>query len=353
MYKIKSKKIFFLILTSLIFIMGGCKSSIKTDIINSDNENLNQNKIVIYTSMYEEIVNSIDKHLETIFPQYDIEFVCKGTGGIQSLIMEQIENVSLGCDMLMVAEPSYSLELKEMGLLHSYKAKIDGDFSVEYDSDGYWYPVRICNMILAYNPEKYKKEELPNSFYDFANDISVKNKISMPNPLSSGTAMASISALYDKYGENYYISLKNQNVVLESASDAIKKLNSGEYKQIMILEESILKERQQSNSKLEVIYPTDGIINIPSTIMTIKEDWSANKNISACEEIGNWFLSKEGQSEIVNGWMHSILKNTTKYPYDSIPTNEIMEYVIPVNWENCFRNKRELKMKFITHINNL
>ena len=45
----------------------------------------------------------------------------------------------------------------------------------------------------------------------------------------------------------------------------------------MILEESILKKREEENSTLEVIYPEDGIISIPSTIMTIKEDMSANK----------------------------------------------------------------------------
>jgi iron(III) transport system substrate-binding protein len=53
----------------------------------------------------------------------------------------------------------------------------------------------------------------------------------------------------------------------------------------MILEESVLKKREEEASKLEVIYPTDGTIIIPSTIMTVAEKWSANKNTKAAEAV--------------------------------------------------------------------
>jgi iron(III) transport system substrate-binding protein len=114
----------------------------------------------------------------------------------------------------------------------------------------------------------------------------------------------------------------------------------------MILEESILKVREEDGSKLAVIYPTDGTIIIPSTIMTVAEGWSAHKNTAAAEKITDWFLSKEGQDNIVAGWMHSVRTDYPKPPYDAIPTAQIQANNMPVNWENCFRQREEIRTRF-------
>jgi iron(III) transport system substrate-binding protein len=201
-------------------------------------------------------------------------------------------------------------------------------------------------MVLAYNPEKYSKDELPNSLKDFAEDSSVKGAISMSNPLSSGTAYASIVALLDKYGEDYFKALGEQEVAIESGSVALTKLETGECKEIMVLEESVLKKREEEGSQLEVIYPTDGTIAIPSTIMIVDEDHSANNNIAACEAVEEWFLSSEGQKYIVGGWMHSVRSDYPEAPYDAIPTKEILANSMPVDWEKCFKEREEIRTLF-------
>jgi iron(III) transport system substrate-binding protein len=114
----------------------------------------------------------------------------------------------------------------------------------------------------------------------------------------------------------------------------------------MILEESVLKKREEEGSKLEVIYPTDGTIIIPSTIMTINEKYAANNNLAAAEAITDWFLSTAGQDNIVSGWMHSARANFPKLPYDGIATAQIKANNMPVNWENCFRQREEIRTKF-------
>ena len=166
--------------------------------------------------------------------------------------------------------------------------------------------------------------------------------------------MAAVSALSDKYGEEYFQNLAKLKVVVESGSVAVTKLETGEAAEIMILEESILKKRQEENSTLEVIYPEDGIISIPSTIMTVKEDMSANKNIKAAEALTDWFLSPAGQEAIVEGWMHSVLKNPEKAPYDAKATDEILKSSMPINWEKTYKDREELRKmfeKFITKAN--
>jgi len=299
-------------------------------------------KIIIYTSMYEDVIQSVEKDLQKQFPKCNIEFVYRGTGTHQAKIAAEMAENKLGCDILLVAEPAYSLELKEKGILHSYKSKEASSLAFDYDPEGYWYPVRISKMVLAYNPEKNNKNSIPNTFRDFAYDARVRGAISMSNPLVSGTTMATVTALRDKYGYEYFEALNRQGVTIDSGSVAMTKLENGAYKVIMILEESVLKMRQEGNSKLEVIYPDDGTVVIPSTIMIINSKWSANSNIKAAEAITDWFLGHEGQSAIVAGWMHSVRADSARLPYDAVPSVENM----PVNWENCFRQRDEIQAKF-------
>jgi iron(III) transport system substrate-binding protein len=303
-------------------------------------------KIMIYTSIYEDVIEAMDRVLTKQFPNCNIEFFYGGTGVIQAKIAAEQAANKLGCDMLLVAEPAYSLELKENGMLHPYIAKEASNISFDYDKEGYWYPVRLCTMVLAYNPEKYAKNTLPTSFRDFAYDARVKGAISMGNPLTSGTTMAAVTALRDRYGYEYFDALGKQDVKIESGSVALTKLETGECKVIMILEESVLQKRQRDRSKLEVIYPTDGNILVPSTVMIVNDKWNANKNTKSAEIITDWLLGPDGQNTIVDGWMHTVMSNFSRIPYDSIPTAQIKANIIPVNWENVFRQREEIRTKF-------
>jgi len=245
-------------------------------------------------------------------------------------------------------QPSaYSLELKEGGWLHPYVIEDAADIlRFPYDEEGYWYPVRVCNMVLAYNPEKFSLDELPKSFEEFAYDESLKGLISMGNPLTSGTTMASVAALSDLYGYEYFEALGRNNVMIESGSSALGKLETGECKAIMILEESVLKKRKEDGSKLSVIYPEDGVILIPSTVMTVAEDRSANMNIAACEAITDWLLSEAGQKFVLEGYMHSVFKGSTAIPYDSVDTEELIASDIGVDWVRCYTMRDEIQNAF-------
>jgi iron(III) transport system substrate-binding protein len=306
-----------------------------------------KNKLIIYTSMYQDVIDSVNTELKKRFPKYEIEFFYGGTGALENKISLERASGRLGCDILMAADPAYSLELKDEGMLHSFVSKEASALAFDYDPEGYWYPVRVSNMVLAYNPEKNSLNNLPVSFRNFAYDPRVRGAISMRNPLVSGTAMAAVTALRDMYGYEYFEALGNQRVKIDyGADETLNKLESGECSIVMVLEESILKLREENNSKLEVIYPSDGVVVIPSPIMIINNRWSANRNTKAAEEIANWFLSAEGQNAIVAGWMHSVRSNFNAAPYDSKPINEIRAVSIPVIWENIYRQRRDIQRRF-------
>jgi iron(III) transport system substrate-binding protein len=304
-------------------------------------------KVVIYTSMYQFVIDMMSEALKEEFPNLEVEFFYGGTGALQTKLAGEMETGTLECDMMLVAEPAYSLELKEGGWLHPYVIENAADIlRFPYDEEGYWYPVRVCNMVLAYNPELNSADSLPSSFKEFAEDPSLKGQISMGNPLTSGTTMAAVAALSDKYGYEYFTALGNNDVMIESGSTALAKLQTGECKVIMILEESVLKIRKEEGSKIACIYPTDGNILIPSTVMTVAEDRSANMNIEACEAITDWLLSEAGQKFVLEGYMHAVTKGMTEVPYDSIDTDGLIATDMGVDWVRCYSQREEIRTEF-------
>ena len=320
-----------------------------------------EGELVIYSSMYPEILDMMDAALKEEFPNLTpgIDgsfFFYSGTSKLITKIYGEMgdnHDQPLDCDMFMVAEPSFSLEMKDYGYLHSFEIGDAADqLRFPFDPDGYWYPVRVCNMVLAYNPEMTdawasKGVTIPKTFKDFAYDSSLKGYISMGDPLTSGTAYAAIASLLGTYGEEYFDKLGENRVMRESGSTAIAKLQSGECAAIMILEESVLKylhdEEENGNTvtNIEVIYPEDGVILIPSTVMIVDETYSKNVNTDAAEAVAQWFLSEAGQEMIVKGYMHSVLKGVSE-PYHSIDTDELISRDMGVDWEKAYHDREEI-----------
>jgi len=348
------KKAFALFLVLSLLLCSTCTAFA----VNEDVEG----ELVIYTSMYPEIIDMMNAAIAAEFPNLTpgIDgsfFFYSGTSKLITKIygeMGEKRDQALGCDMFMVAEPAFSLEMKDYGYLHSFEVEnADTRLRFPYDTEGFWYPVRVCNMVLAYNPEMTdawaaKGITIPRSFKDFAYDSSLKGYISMGDPMTSGTSYAAVSALLDKYGEEYLDKLGANSVMRESGSTAIAKLQSGECAAIMILEESILKylhdEEEKGNpvTNLEVIYPEDGVILIPSTVMIVAEEFSKNVNTEAAEAVAQWLLSDDGQKMILKGYMHSVLAGMDEIPYHSVDTNELIKKDMGIDWVKAYKNREEI-----------
>ncbi len=347
------KKILALVLV-LVMVFSLCPSAFA---VNEDVEG----ELVIYSSMYQFVLDMLDEALQKEFPNLvpgneGSFFFYGGTSSLITKIYGEMETGTLDCDMMLVAEPALSLELKEAGYLEPVKIESPDELlRFPYDEEGYWYPVRVCNMVLAYNPEMVddwaaKGVSIPQTFEAFANDPALKGYISMGNPMSSGTTFAAVASLTqdNHYGKNYLKGLAANNVMIESGSTAITKLETGECAAIMILEESILKALKDAEdagtplTNLACIYPEDGVVLIPSTVMTVAEEHSKNVNTEACEAVEQWFLSEDAQKLILEGFMHSVFKGMEEIPHGSVDTEQLIEKDLGVDWENAYRNREAI-----------
>ena len=347
------KKILTLVLV-LVMVFSLCPSAFA---VNEDVEG----EIVIYSSMYQFVLDMLDEALQEEFPNLvpgneGSFFFYGGTSSLITKIYGEMETGTLDCDMMLVAEPAFSLELKEAGYLEPVEIESPDELlRFPYDEEGYWYPVRVCNMVLAYNPEMVddwaaKGVTIPQTFEAFANDPALKGYISMGNPMSSGTTFAAVASLTqdNHYGQDYLKGLAANNVMIESGSTAITKLQTGECAAIMILEESILKALKDAEdagiplTNLACIYPEDGVVLIPSTVMTVAEEHSKNVNTEACEAVEQWLLSEAAQKLILEGFMHSVFKGMEEIPYGSIDTEQLIEKDLGVDWENAYHNREAI-----------
>lgn len=319
--------------------------------------------LVIYSSMYPFVLDMLDEALKEEFPNLTPGndgsfFVYGGTTKLINRIYGEMENGELGCDMLLVAELALSLELKEAGYLAQVKITDPEELlRFSYDPEGCWYPVRVCNMILTYNPEleqewAAKGVTIPKSFRDFAMDKSLKGLIAMGDPMTSGTTFAAVASLMqvNHYGRSYLQGLAANNVQIIGGSEAIRKVRDGEIAAAMILEESVLKTLKDADdagepvTNLRCLYPEDGVILIPSTVMTVAQEHSHSKNVEACEEVEKWFLSEAAQKLILKGYMHSTFRNMEEVPYGSVSTEELIKKDMGVNWEAVYHGREDINL---------
>ncbi|MDR7865804.1 MAG: ABC transporter substrate-binding protein [Sporomusaceae bacterium] len=296
--------------------------------------------VMIYTSIYPDIIELIKPALKKQFPDLEVQWFQAGTEKVMAKVAGEIEAKKIQADLLMVADPSYYLTLKNQNLLLKYDSPNRKDVQINKDAEGYWTGVRISNMIIAYNTAKVNAADVPKTWKDLL-DPKWKGKIAMPSPLLSGTAYVAAGELSEKYGWKYFEDLKANGMKVEEGNSAIQnKLVRGEYLAVMILEENILKIGAKGEP-VKVVYPEDGTIVIPSPIAI----FNTSKNQEAAKVVLDWFLSKEGQEVIVKGWMHSV-RGDVAAPTGAPALKTFMDKAIKPNWEKLSKENEKVKETF-------
>ena len=298
-------------------------------------------KLMIYTSIYPDIIEVVKPALKKAFPDLDVQWFQAGTETVITKVTGEIGANKIQADLLMVADPSYYLQLKEKNLLMKYDALNRKDVTAAKDAEGYWTGVRISNMIIAYNTAKVKPEDAPKTFKELA-DPKWKNKVAIPSPLLSGSAYVAVGVLADKYKWDYFAQLKANGAKVEPGNSAIQnKLITGEYLAAMILEENILKIMAKGEP-IKVVYPEDGTIVIPSPIAI----FNSTQNPEAAKAVTDWWLSKEGQEAIVKGWMHSV-RGDVEPPKGAPALKTFMDKGdLKANWEKLAKDMEKIKGEF-------
>jgi iron(III) transport system substrate-binding protein len=257
----------------------------------------------------------------------------------------EIEAKKIQADVLMVSDPGYYITLKDKNLLLKFDAPNRKFIAEKYkDSEGYWTAVRLSYMLMAYNTTKVKPEDAPKSFKDLT-DPKWKDRLAMANPLLSGSILTVVADLSQRYGWDYFKTLKSNGIKIEGGNTAVQnKLVTGEYFVGIIGEENILKVADKGEP-LKVAYPADGAVILPSPIAI----FSSSQNPEAAKALTDWWLSKEGQEMVVKGWMHSVREDVAP-PKGAPALKTMMPTALKIDWDQLAKENEKFKENFRSRV---
>jgi iron(III) transport system substrate-binding protein len=251
--------------------------------------------------MPDDVVDRLKGVIERRFPDLDgnlwitlgsgisLSVVRGRTADIQERIASEIDNGGIQADLIWLAEPSPYETYKGMGLLAPYEPPSDAPIPPSYiDADGYYVAGRIISMVIAWNTIV-----MPVGLADWP-DLQKVELNAFPAP-ESGAARATIKALTDKYGPEFFTTLANVGGVSVPSNGAARDgVTEGTFEAVAVLD-YMAREAKAAGSPIDFAYPASGTVVIPSPIAIT----TAAPNPAGARAVVDFILSQPGQKILV------------------------------------------------------
>lgn len=284
--KVGAASALFLILCGMVFV-NGCTSS--------------RPELWIYTSIYKEVIQKIEGPLQKAFPDIQIHWYQSGSETVASRLGAEVVAGKPRADLLLTSDPFWYQELKQLGLLLNHASAAAQYLPSEYvDPDAAFATVRLPVMVIGYNSQLISQADAPQSWNDLL-DSRWQKKISMPNPMESGSAFSLVAILSRALGWEFFKTLRQRDVLAAGGnSSVVTRIETGERPIGILLLENILKVKKKG-SKIAIVYPKEGVVPIASPIAVLK----TSRHPEMAKKVYDWFLGEQAQKAIVSGFMYS------------------------------------------------
>ena len=295
-------------------------------------------RLTVYTSVYNGMVKEMAKPVVAQqLKDVKVDWHTAGSESVKAKLLDEMKRGKAEADLVMISDPDFYLQLKKDGKLLNYKSPEAAELAEPVDSDGAYTPIRISAMVIAVNNDKIK--DPPKSWKELL-DPKFKGKVAMPNPKVAATALATVSAVTDKYGWEYWQKLKANGVVVSPTMEMREKFGRGEYPITITMEEDVLKQKAQG-VRATVIYPEEGSVIVPGYICILKD----TQNPEGARKLVDWWLSRDGQLAMSLGYMHPV-KFGVKEPAGAQSLIDLKIHSLPVNWSKLAVEEKQVKEKF-------
>lgn len=285
-------------------------------------------KVVIYTSIYHELLDKLGPALKVRFPDLDVEFVTKG--GTEHLIAKLESEFNAGiqeADAIMLADPAYARLLKQQGRLQSYVSPGAAKVVVDKDPAGAYTGVRVIDVVILYNTNLVKSDAAPRSFKDLL-DPKWKGQVAFPDPTKSGSTLATVGALVQKYDWEFFRKAEaNAWQFGGSSSSAPEKVSTGKAKVGVAIEQQYLLAKREGKP-MGMVWPEDGTIVLDSPYAILKNA----RNPDGARQVLDWILTPEAQTLLTQGEMHPAISGIPA-PAGSIPLDKLLARSMKMDWD--------------------
>ncbi len=295
--------------------------------------------LTVYTSVYNGMVKDMAKPVvEQQLKDIKVNWHTEGSEKVKERILDELKGGKAKADLVMISDPDFYLQLKKDGKLLNYKSPEAAELAETVDADGAFTPIRISAMVIAVHNDKIK--EPPKSWKDLL-DPRYKGMVAMPDPKVAATALATVAALTDKYGWEYWQQLKANGVVVSKTNEMREKFAKGEYPITITMEENVLKQKMAQGFNVSVVYPEEGSVLVPGYIAILKD----TANPEGAKKLLDWWLSREGQSAMSLAYMHPV-KYGVREPDGAQKLADLRIHSLSVNWNKLAVEEKMVKEKF-------
>ena len=326
-----------------ILIVKEDSENIFTDIFQGKQiEGTTEKTATLYTSVPINIIEDLRYEFESQSPGIYLKIYRSSTGKVVEKINKEIEENLIQADLIWVADFTVGEELKKKGVLLPYRPpEVVGILDILKDKDGYYTAGRLLIMVVAYNTDNVIIK--PIGYRDLL-DEKYNTRIGHDTPETSGSLLYFMGTLLqDKYfGEEFFKRLKENLPQIQTSTNTTKKIANGELDMGITIDftvRELLKENP--NAPINYIYPTDGVVLVPSPIAIFK----GTSHPQAAMLFVRYILSKRGQTLLrdLGGFMPVRLDVS---PPEKI-TSVTQLKVIPSDKEWIRENKDYIISKFV------
>jgi iron(III) transport system substrate-binding protein len=166
-------------------------------------------------------------------------------------------------------------------------------------ASGHYFPTNVSTTAIAVNTKKVPAAEMPKAWGDLA---KFSGSVAAKDPNLSGPAFQWLAGVFQTDGQDkgeamLKAVLTNKALSgLPSGGSVNKALLTGNAK-VAIAQDSATYSKMAKGEPLAVVYPTDGVIALPSSIAVSAK----TAHMDAAKRFVAFVLSKEGQAAMLDG----------------------------------------------------
>ena len=233
---------------------------------------------------------------------FQIEYVQLGAGDLANRLVAEKNNQI--ADLVFGLNAVEYEKLKNQDMLLKYEpswAKVV-DMTLG-DKDGYYYPIVVQPLLLAYNPKSVAKDAAPKDWTDLAKpEFKDKTTLLAVNGGTAKTILASILVRYTDPKGTYGISnqgweaiknlIQNQHIAADG-EDYWGNAISGKRPMLMMWGSGLLQNEKSRSVDFDFMVPEVGVPYVVEQVAIFKN----SKKTELAKQFAEWFGSAKIQSE--------------------------------------------------------
>ncbi|CAA7600367.1 Bacterial extracellular solute-binding protein [Acididesulfobacillus acetoxydans] len=154
-------------------------------------------------------------------------------------------------------------------------------------------------MGITYNTKEIKTP--PRDWQD-ALAPAFKNKVVMPDPAQSGSALDFTGAYLQNHQNSwdFFKALKANGAIVQGANaESLNQVLTGAKSMVLAGVDYMAYADKAKGEPIDIVYPSSGTVVNPRPVMILK----SAKNLTAAKKYVDFLLSSEGQQDVVNAYL--------------------------------------------------